>query len=100
MIKVIFAVLVLFAISGCSGFDDFDTDYDTGYTSDYKPGSVSGSVSTCYDSKYKPWNDVQVDSQCQAACAYKIGGNSQGVSTTCNILTKYGLDKYDCPACR
>ena len=64
--------------------------------------SSSGSLdlSHCSTRTYQPWDDIQVDSECQVACAYKAGGQYEGVEAACKIISAWGLDTSDCPACR
>lgn len=62
-------------------------------------GSGGGSIEHCYGSSYQPWDDPQVDTQCQTACVYEASGTTQGVSASCDIISSLGLKKSACPAC-
>lgn len=45
-------------------------------------------------------DDVQIQSQCQAAYAYSCQGNTEGIDATCNVLAGWGSQwKAKCPYC-
>lgn len=64
-----------------------DTYQNTGQVT-IGPGAEDGGSGTggCGSSGYNgPEFDIQVDSQCKAAYAYKCAGNQQGVDAACAI---------------
>ena len=53
-------------------------------------GSSSGSGSNCDPNNYNGPNfNIQIDSQCKTAHAYKCAGNQQGVQTACGLYYSY-----------
>lgn len=71
-------------------------------TSSSSSSSTTSSSSSCSGSQ-TPYGDIQIDSQCQAACAYLEAGSTEGVDATCSILVGWeshtDIRATDCPAC-
>ena len=70
-------------------------------SNDSSSSSSDSDISHCYSSIYQPWNDPQVDTQCQTACSYEAINYPQGVLASCQILSAMmGSSASECPACR
>lgn len=62
------------------------------------PGG-GGGVAGCSGGYNGPTFDIQIDSQCQAAYAYKCAGSQQGVDATCAIYKTYQRNDSSIPNC-
>ncbi len=59
---------------------------------------------SCNSNNTAPYGDIQIDSQCQFACIYKEAGDTEKVTTFCDILRGYenimeGIRASSCGAC-
>lgn len=71
---------------------------------DEGPSGGSGGDLDCESSEYQPYDEIQVDSQCQAACIYTNGGNKNGCRGSCETYQKVAKATTTaavktCPAC-
>jgi hypothetical protein len=62
-------------------------------------GGGSSSGINCSGGYQGPEFDIQIDSQCQAAFAYKCAGNTAGVTATCKIYNTYRQNDPKIPKC-
>lgn len=60
----------------------------------YASSGAGGGASTTTCDPNTVWtgapNDIQVSTQCQAACVYANAGNQQGKDATCSIVAQWG----------
>lgn len=78
----------------------YRTPGDNGaFQNDLNNTGSSGGVAGCSGGYNGPTFDIQIDSQCQAAYAYKCAGSQQGVDATCAIYKTYQRNDPSIPNC-
>lgn len=94
----LFVLLMSWSLLACESTSDSSSSTDSSSGS----SSTTSSSSSCSGSQ-TPYGDIQLDSQCQAACAYLEAGTTEGVDATCSILVGWeshtDIRATDCPAC-
>ena len=100
LMALVLSTLVM--MTGCSGIGEVVEDYDSGSSSSSSTSSSSSSTSSssyCTPSNSSPYGDVQVDSQCLAACSWLDEGYPERAKPSCDILDGLGVNANSCGAC-
>jgi len=91
-------IMAAMLLTGCEGEDDWffdDDDYNGNGGGDGGDDTVECDTA-CRQRRCSvpnvwsgPNETIQITSQCQAACSYRIDGVTQGVQATCDILNDW-----------
>ncbi len=84
--------------------NDWDDGQGTGEPGGSSSGSDDGPQLACDSNSFRPYDEPQVDSQCQTACIYSNGGYRDECTATCELYETVAASIASgpirrCPAC-